>query len=222
MPLYPAWSHKACFHVTEMNRVCVDVWGCMTPTPNTLHSKTLSGLPLCLLLASVPHPLQVWWMILQQSCLCTIAYHFHDWHAQSTSEHASPRHECVKKITVPIQFQDKNSFMWRVGNVEEREDISRNACGPLMIKEAQKRDKRLKGKLVNLLSINEINMPRLEKYTSKNRFIATPEPLLGEREREREREREIVCTCVCVCVTMKKSARRMASTTSDTGDTSSN
>ena len=26
---------------------------------------------------------------------------------------------------------------------------------------------------------------------------------------------------VCVCVTMKKSARRMASTTSDTGDTSS-
>ena len=28
-----------------------------------------------------------------------------------------------------------------------------------------------------------------------------------------------VCVCVCVCVTMKKSARRMASTTSDTGDT---
>ena len=27
--------------------------------------------------------------------------------------------------------------------------------------------------------------------------------------------------CVCVCVTMKKSARRMASTTSDTSDTSS-
>ena len=30
-----------------------------------------------------------------------------------------------------------------------------------------------------------------------------------------------VCVCVCMCVTMKKSARRMASTTSDTGDTSS-
>ena len=31
-----------------------------------------------------------------------------------------------------------------------------------------------------------------------------------------------VCVCVCVCVTMKKkSARRMASMTSDTGDTSS-
>ena len=31
-----------------------------------------------------------------------------------------------------------------------------------------------------------------------------------------------VCVCVCVCVTMKKGgARRMASTTSDTGDTSS-
>ena len=30
-----------------------------------------------------------------------------------------------------------------------------------------------------------------------------------------------MCVCVCVCVTMKKSARRMASTTSDTGDTSS-
>ena len=30
-----------------------------------------------------------------------------------------------------------------------------------------------------------------------------------------------VCVCVCVCVTMKKSARRIASTTSDTGDTSS-
>ena len=31
-----------------------------------------------------------------------------------------------------------------------------------------------------------------------------------------------VCVCVrmCVCVTMKKSARRLASTTSDTGDTS--
>ena len=30
-----------------------------------------------------------------------------------------------------------------------------------------------------------------------------------------------VCVCVCVCVAMKKSARRMTSTTSDTGDTSS-
>ena len=30
-----------------------------------------------------------------------------------------------------------------------------------------------------------------------------------------------VRVCVCVCVTKKKSARRMASTTSDTGDTSS-
>ena len=30
-----------------------------------------------------------------------------------------------------------------------------------------------------------------------------------------------VCMCVCVCVTMKKSTRWMASTTSDTGDTSS-
>ena len=30
-----------------------------------------------------------------------------------------------------------------------------------------------------------------------------------------------IIMCVCVCVTMKKSARRMASTTSDTGDTSS-
>ena len=31
-----------------------------------------------------------------------------------------------------------------------------------------------------------------------------------------------VCVCVlCVCVTMKKSARQMASMTSDTGDTSS-
>ena len=30
-----------------------------------------------------------------------------------------------------------------------------------------------------------------------------------------------VCECVCVCVTMNKSTRRMASTTSDTGDTSS-
>ena len=30
-----------------------------------------------------------------------------------------------------------------------------------------------------------------------------------------------VCVCVCVCVTMKKSARRMASTTIDAGNTSS-
>ena len=30
-----------------------------------------------------------------------------------------------------------------------------------------------------------------------------------------------MCVCVCACITMKKSARRMASTTSDTGDTSS-
>ena len=30
-----------------------------------------------------------------------------------------------------------------------------------------------------------------------------------------------VRACVCVCATMKKSARRMASTTSDIGDTSS-
>ena len=30
-----------------------------------------------------------------------------------------------------------------------------------------------------------------------------------------------VCVCVCVCVTMRKGARRMASTTSDSGDTSS-
>ena len=34
--------------------------------------------------------------------------------------------------------------------------------------------------------------------------------------------RECVCVCVCVCVSQwKESARRMASTTSDTGDTSS-
>ena len=30
-----------------------------------------------------------------------------------------------------------------------------------------------------------------------------------------------VCVCVCACVTMKKGARRIASTTRDTGDTSS-
>ena len=35
------------------------------------------------------------------------------------------------------------------------------------------------------------------------------------------RVRVCVCVCVCVCQNEKKSARRMASTTSDTGDTSS-
>ena len=39
---------------------------------------------------------------------------------------------------------------------------------------------------------------------------------------ERESVCVCLCVCVCVCVTMKKSVRRMASTTSDTGDTSSN
>ena len=33
--------------------------------------------------------------------------------------------------------------------------------------------------------------------------------------------RALVCVCVCVCHNEKKGARRMASTTSDTGDTSS-
>ena len=32
---------------------------------------------------------------------------------------------------------------------------------------------------------------------------------------------QAVCVCVCVCHTMKESARRMASTTNDTGDISS-
>ena len=57
--------------------------------------------------------------------------------------------------------------------------------------------------------------------------LAAFEPLLcGLQDRQRRVcaracVRACVCVCVCVCVTMKKSARRMASMTSNTGKTSS-
>ena len=63
-------------------------------------------------------------------------------------------------------------------------------------------------------------LPSLPKHARKKKEIE-------ELQEEIKREKDGGCMSVfshayrCVCVTMKKSARRMASTTSDTGDTSS-
>ena len=65
------------------------------------------------------------------------------------------------------------------------------------------------------------NIPADTDHTSGHSYGFFVPVCVGERHRERGHACVPVCVCVCVCHNEKRGARRMASTTSDTGDTSS-